>query len=156
MMTAREIVSHYCQGRMSGRPEYFSGRGATLSDLNSDLLEMIYQGILKEIGKGGAQNFIKMVEDIDVLSATLFLNSLYELEARSWVWENSQQTSKASKHLDVGPEGEGRMAVGLASIGAWMGGGSGRDDTRQIRDSFLRAHGRKVKNPFRMYGHPYH
>jgi len=36
---------------MSARPEFYSGRGAILCDLNSDILQKIYLGIEKEFGK---------------------------------------------------------------------------------------------------------
>lgn len=85
-MSAREIISNYCQGRMSGRPEFYSGRGAITSDLNSDLLEMIYKGIRAEIGAPAAMNFVQMVNDQPSLAATHFLHQLYELERNKWVW----------------------------------------------------------------------
>lgn len=39
-ISAREIV--YSVKGMSGRPEYYSGRGATMSDLDGDKLYAIY------------------------------------------------------------------------------------------------------------------
>lgn len=147
-MTAREIVHEYTKNRMSARPEYYSGRGATLSDLDSKLLEMIYQGILKEIGQNAAKELIKMVEDLDVLSATHFLNSLYALEARSWRWERRQRKAGPMDHIDVGSDQdpEARLTIGLCSIGAWGLGGSDRDETDTIRGAFLQKYGsRKTK-----------
>lgn len=47
---------------------------------------MIYQGILKEYGKDAAKQYVTMVAEIDVLSATLFLNSLYALDGMKWKW----------------------------------------------------------------------
>ena len=44
---------------MSTRPEYYSGRGAILCDLNSDILQKIYLGIEKEFGKKAAKNYAK-------------------------------------------------------------------------------------------------
>ena len=37
---------------MSTRPEYYSGRGATTTDLNSDQLKLIYNAIEKNEGRG--------------------------------------------------------------------------------------------------------
>ena len=46
---------------MSTRPEFFSGRGATTSDLNYETLTGIHDGIKKEFGDGAAKNFVLMV-----------------------------------------------------------------------------------------------
>lgn len=140
-MGAKRIVESYTKGRMSGRPEYYSGRGAILSDLNSELLEAIFQGIKKEIGDDAAESFVGMVASIDRLSATFFLNSLYALEANGWKWVLAGD-SKASDHIDVGPDDDGRVAVGFASMASWMGGGSERNETFMISSDFLTAHGR--------------
>lgn len=148
LMTAAKIVTHYTDGRMLNRPEYYSGRGATLSDLNSGLLEKIHQGVLAEHGKDAAEGFVDMVENIDVLSATLFLNSLYELEACRWKW-HQKKGSKASEHIDVGPDDgtDRRNIQGQISILAWTTGGSTRDDTFMIKSEFLAAHGREPQMP---------
>lgn len=69
---------------MSTRPEYYSGRGATRSDLDSSILGRIYDGILKEYGKRPANYYVKMVADIKVLSATTFLQELYMLFNNNW------------------------------------------------------------------------
>ena len=144
-MNAYDIVQTSTKRRMSGRPEYYSGRGATLSDLNSELLQMIWKGVKKEVGKKAAAAFVEMVVDIEVLSATCFLNTLYSLEARGWIWTKPNRCQGNLDHIDVGPDGEGRFAVGMASIAAWMGGGSSRDDTLMIRGEFLAKHGKTDK-----------
>ncbi len=146
-MDAYHIVQASTKNRMSGRPEYYSGRGATLSDLNSELLQMIWKRVKKEVGKKAAAAFLEMVADIEVLSATCFLNTLYSLEARGWVWTKPNRCQGDMDHIDVGPDGEGRLAVGMASIAAWAGRGSSRDDTLMIRAEFLAKHGKKDKQP---------
>lgn len=141
MMSARQIVGTYCEGRMCPRPEFFSGRGAILSDLNSDLLGMIHEGIRREIGAEAAKNFVQMVADIDVLSATFFLNSLYGLEANGWKWKKAKRKAKGIDHVDVGPDDGHRFAIGMATIGSWLGGGSERNETPSISSDFLEKHG---------------
>lgn len=143
MMTAKEIIRAYCQ-RLSPHPDYYSGRGATLSDLNSEMLEQLHGGIVKEIGKKAGEQFIDMVVDIDVLSATLFLNSLFALEANKWKWKKLKKPSKANDHIEItsSPEPDAKYLSGMFSIGSWLGGGSMHDDTPMIRDEFLRKNGR--------------
>lgn len=153
-MKASEIVTRYTEGRMAARPEYYSGRGATISDLNSKLLEGIYQGILKEIGPGAADQFVLMVEDLDRVSATYFLNSLYALEANGWVWVKADAPSKSMDHMDLGRDKEGLEVVGFATFASWAFGGSDRDDTFLIRTDFLVARGRSPKLSERNYFWP--
>lgn len=141
MLSAHAIVGTYTKNRMSSRPEFYSGRGAILSDLNSELLEMIHEGVRREIGEKAAKNFVQMVADIDVLSATFFLNSLYSLEANGWKWKKRSKKAEALDHVDVGPDGPGRFAIGMATIGSWMGGGSERNETPMISSDFLEKHG---------------
>ena len=44
---------------MSNRPGYYSGRGATISDLNSDSLEKIYVGIKDGHGERLHNNILR-------------------------------------------------------------------------------------------------
>lgn len=143
MMTAKEIIRAYCQ-RLSPHPDYYSGRGATAGDLNSEMLEQLHAGILKEIGKKSAEQFVDMVANIDVLSATLFLNSLFALEANKWKWEKLKKASKGNDHIEItsSPEPDAKFVSGMVSLESWLGGGSMRDETPLIRDDFLRNHGR--------------
>jgi len=131
--------------RMSTRPEYYSGRGAILCDLDSKILEGIYQGILKEFGKNAAKNFLKMVADIKVLSATTFLEELYQLYFNEWKY------TKKEKHADGisvpknedGDYDESSMVSGMMGIFSVMG--NNRDETEMIRGNFLYNHGVKPK-----------
>ncbi|HYD03478.1 MAG TPA: hypothetical protein VEC16_04215 [Alphaproteobacteria bacterium] len=134
-LSARDIIGSI--PRMSTRPEYFSGRGATLTDLNDEILETIYQKINKNYGKEVAQNYAQMVADLPVLSATDFLLSLYALESNEWKWDK-RLTHKGGTYLG-GRGGDSEMhASALATIGSTLG--NNRDDTPYIRNNFLMRH----------------
>ena len=140
----RNIIS---SNRMSCRPEYYSGRGATLSDLDGNILEDIYQGILKEFGEDAAKNYVNMVADIKVLSATTFLEELYHLFATNWKYmekETHANGISVPKNED-GEYDEASVMSGMVGIFAAMSN-NGRDDTISIKGGFLRAHGKKGKN----------
>lgn len=128
-ISAREIV--YSVKGMSGRPESYSGRGATMSDLDGEKLYAIYQKIVEELGTRQANAFVTMVEKLKTLSATNFLNALYALERNDW-----NLTEFNESNIDVGPDGAGRGIIALATVAE-----SGRDDTEYIRLSFLRKIG---------------
>lgn len=103
---AKEIVNSV---GMSPRPEFYSGKGATWTDLNGDHLFGIYIKIRNEIGTKEAEAFVTMVEKLECLSAEHFFNALYALEARNWSNEPIEENN-----IDFG-----------------------RDDTLYIRNSFL-------------------
>jgi hypothetical protein len=83
-MSARTIIHEYADGRLSARPEYYSGRGVNRGDLNGQHLLMVHTGVKREIGTEAAAAFVKMIEVIKDMSATGFLTSLYRLERASW------------------------------------------------------------------------
>lgn len=128
-ISASEIV--YSVRGMSGRPEFYSGRGATTSDLDGNRLYAIYQKIEQELGSRQAEAFVSMVKELKVLSATNFLNALYALEENDW---NLTQFNESN--IDVGPEEEGRGLIALATVAESLFY-CGRDDTEYIRSSFL-------------------
>jgi len=130
---------------MSTCPEYFSGRGATLTDLNSEILEKIYQGIEKEFGEKAASNYVKMVDGIKVLSATTFLQELYLLESRGW--EYVPKRDESGIVVPKNEDGEYNTELGMLGMISALSS-SGRDDTQQIKGHFLLTHGIKPKEKF--------
>lgn len=129
-ISARKIVDSV-KG-MCGRPEFYSGRGATKSDLDGDRLYAIYQKIAQELGTRQADAFVTMIEKLKTLSATNFLNALYALESSDW-----NLTEFNESNIDVGPDGAGRDMIALATVAesVFFCGG---DDTEDIRSSFFR------------------
>jgi hypothetical protein len=143
MEKLKEIIQN---NRMSARPEYYSGRGATISDLNDQILEGIYQGIKKEYGDKPAENFVKMVEDITILSATTFLQELYDLFNCNWKYKKKKQHAIGItiQKNENGEYDEGSITQGIVSIFSAILN-SDRDDTNIIKGHFLRIHGIKPK-----------
>lgn len=127
-ISAREIV--YSVG-MSESPEFYSGRRATISDLDGNRLYAIYQRIAQELGTRQAEAFVTMVKKLKMLSATNFLNALYVLECNDW-----NLTEFDESNIDVGPDEAGRDMIAFATVIESLFF-SGRDDTEQIRSSFL-------------------
>lgn len=129
--------------RMSTRPEYYSGRGATISDLDGNILEGIHKGIESEYGKNAAKNFLKMVADIKVLSATTFLEELYQLFYNDWKYKTK---TKHASGITVPKDENGEYDV-MAGMFGMMAAltSNGRDDTQRIKSYFLRSHGIQPK-----------
>ncbi|MGB4056517.1 MAG: hypothetical protein WBK77_00335 [Alphaproteobacteria bacterium] len=99
-MTASEIVYKYGQRKLSARPEYYAGRGNNHGDLNSDLIEMVYDGIQTEVGSDAAKAFVNMVSRMtDDASATTFLVSLYRLERNDWKFKSETVVKNSGESL---------------------------------------------------------
>jgi hypothetical protein len=132
-MDIREIVQN---AGMSDRPAFYSGRGATLSDLNSTILQKIHDGIVKEFGKEAGEGFVQMVDELRVMSATSFLNSVYRLSHNNWVF-SPELVSTSS--VDIDSEGSAWGTL----LGAMSRGD--RDDSLDIKSKFLSNNGVKMK-----------
>jgi len=121
---------------LSTSPSYYSGRGATTSDLNGMHLDRIYESIRFYIGQPAATQFAIMVAETPVLSATDFLLNLFTLARNEWVWD-SRFISKADG-INIDSEG--------SAFGTVMSvfGGPRRDQTDSIRSSFLHQHSKEI------------
>src|SRR6185369_16685901 len=86
-MSVRAIIHKHTDGRLSARPEYYSGRGVNRGDLGPNHIKMVYDGIVAELGNDAAEEFIKMLEELKDMSATGFLNSLYRLETADFKFD---------------------------------------------------------------------
>lgn len=99
-----EIIHGYTKGKMSARPEFYSGRGVNSGDLNHNLLLMIHEGIKKELGEKQAEAFVEMLQVLTDLSATSFLNALFRLESNDWNFKvslfNQKNDGMAFKGVD--------------------------------------------------------
>jgi hypothetical protein len=118
---------------MSERPGYYSGRGATLSDLDSNKLQKIYTGIYENYGQEAAAAYAQAVFEIEVLSATAFLCTLFNLNNNNWVFN-----SRVVVNEDSGFSNEGEALGHMLSV---FGGSRNNDQTREIGWEFLRNMG---------------
>lgn len=119
---------------MSSRPEYYSGRGATTSDLNSDILEKIYTLVKRHHGDDAARNFVQMVHDLPSLPATTFILAFEGLAYNGWKWVKPAEGEEPS---NIHPTD---LATGFATIAEVMFKGNRPDMTHAIRSGFLWSH----------------
>ncbi|MGE5328513.1 MAG: hypothetical protein ACM3KR_03270 [Deltaproteobacteria bacterium] len=119
---------------MSSSAEYYSGRGATLSDLNGNTLIKIYSQIKEAFGSTAGNHFLELIRDINVLSATDFIVALKKLERNDWVW---------AEHMSENEQGRGIAFNNEASAFATVIEVLSRcsyqvDDTDIIKSDFVR------------------
>lgn len=153
--------------KMSDRPSYYSGRGATTTDLGGAQLEMIYKEIKRQaeeppcfgqkpVPAGAHEQFVAMVKSLPSLGATDFLVALSDLEAANWVWNEPRREGIPGVDLNEDDE-DRRNLVAAATVFGMLS----RDDkadarnTRSIRCDFLRRIGGDDDSPFaaRAYGY---
>ena len=94
----------------------------------------------KQYGKNAAGEFVKMVADIKVLSATDFLLSFYELEERGWKYNDKESTKKNGLYFD-GKDDEKVRESALSTVMQVVGQENSKDETNIIRNWFLTRHG---------------
>ena len=116
---------------LSVRPSFYSGRGATTTDLRDEHLEALFQVITKEKGEPAGKDFAQMVADIRILSATDFLLSLAAFQNNGFRWNKSLLGEQNGRYAED-------FATGLGTLMASMGRQG--DDTVSIRSMFLRRH----------------
>lgn len=114
------------------RPSYYSGRGATTSDLTAQKLITIQEKIKNAYGDEAERNFVEMVKEIPVMSATSFLITLFRLVRGKWVF-NERMVDEEGISMD----GMGSAFGTFASVL----GGRERDETHQIKFPFLLHNG---------------
>jgi hypothetical protein len=141
-LTAIDIVN---EAGMDERPEYYSGRGATLTDLTPKHLQKIHGLINKEHGEEAAQNFVEMIANMKDLAASNFLTCLYHLEAMGWRYGGFQSDLAGGVAIAKNRDGRYNTDSGIQGILAAIHS-RGRDETEEIRQPFLEDMGYK-RNP---------
>lgn len=112
-------------------PSYYSGRGATTSDLNDTILTRIHEAVVRGKGVEAGKAFIAMVAALPEASATAFLNGLFALEARGWVWDTA-----APKPSSIAPD---NMGSAFATVVEVLGRSRQTSEERLMRDAMVRA-----------------
>ncbi len=141
-LSAQEITREV---GMSNRPEYYSGRGATVSDLNSKMLDEICGLVQKNHGRKASRNFVKMIEKMPVLSATDFLLSFYALEENGWEYEENRVRSDAPSGIIVRKDSDGNYDPKHGMVSIMSALSRGQDQTNSIKMPFLNKHGSRGK-----------
>ncbi len=139
------------QAGMSSSPEFYSGRGATRSDLSVPELMSIYKGIKSgqrsgafPESAGGA--FLQMVADIKLLAATPFIRNLKALEYRGW--EPLEKTN--DDEMFIGKDADGNHDVFGGMGGLFAALGRSEDDRKRelaLSESWKHQFLAQLQNP---------
>lgn len=129
---------------MSARPEYYSGRGPSTSDLGHRHLVKIHELITKHGGEKAAEAFVAMVASLKSGAATTFLNGLFALERMGWTWKNVDPSAAGTdREWDLGNgHGEERDGVAFMTVVSTFARAERNEsaDDYAVRGAFLEEH----------------
>lgn len=138
-----EAAHPWLDGRFVMRSGFYAGRGPMRGDLNEVILEMFYAGILRDVGKKEAKNFVRFVNNLDDLSASAFIVAFERF------WSTGCQEVKVEQDPEDGNalsgHGVGLQAEALGLIGATMFGrrrspGQELAESNSIKAQFIAKH----------------
>lgn len=128
-------------------PEYYSGRGAKLCDLNGKNLIEMYKKLAKlDVEKATAM--AKMTMNMQTLGATEFLRSLYNLASNDYKLDDMEMIEN-NIYLGNGTH-EQVWIVGVASIASSI---NKYDETPSIKSHFFHMLPNEVRNELRKSTH---
>jgi hypothetical protein len=153
--SASEIIINYTN--MSTEPSYYSGRGNTTTDLNSELLEKIYTGVKTENGDAAAKAFVNLVGQMQTdASATTFLTAFQRLDNAGWIFNknlvpNNNQEADADAIAEQAQSGDVDNALfGMANM---VFGGVVKEVSAgqgfEIIGGFVRKHSDELAEPIK-------
>ncbi|MDP3954502.1 MAG: hypothetical protein Q8Q06_03755 [bacterium] len=114
-------IRGWTKGKLNPRSSFYTGRGPNIGDLNSWMLEAIYQGIKTEVGEGPARNFVQFVYDLKDLSASAFLQAFEQFWYGGCEVTTEPQREGTGNQL-TGHDEDELFAEGWGLIGHALGG----------------------------------
>ncbi|HYE67596.1 MAG TPA: hypothetical protein VEA58_03235 [Anaerovoracaceae bacterium] len=130
IMDLKTIVTN---AGMSDRPGFYSGRGATTTDLNSVILNKIADQIQEHFGQSAHDSYVEMVWSMPSMSATAFLNNLYSLGRADWDLAKAEISNNGATF-----ESEGEAFGLIMETMSQLKGNQKIDESEQIKSGFRR------------------
>jgi hypothetical protein len=141
-------VGRWCKRQFVLRSSYYTGRGVNQGDLNSEFLEMIYQGLKAEVGQEAATNFAKFVHNLKDLTASGFIIAFEQFWYSGCRDTNVSLSSGVSNQLSG--RGDQLLGEGFALIGSVLGGGLSSPkeierESQSVKRWFIFYHGKEIE-----------
>jgi hypothetical protein len=147
MLDLQRLVHDWTKGRFVMDSGHYAGRLPTKSDLNSPILQSLYDGIKKELGVDAAKNFVRFVNKLDDLSASSFIVAFERFCAEGCKVVDIKQYG-VDRNRVTGYGAAGEMQA-FAVIAEALGGRKrSEDEIRQISDDikyqFILSHQKEI------------
>lgn len=137
-----DLVRTWTDGTFCMRSGYYAGRRPSEGDLGSRHLEMLYQGIRKDVGVEGAANFVRFVNKLDDLAASSFIVAFEQFWAEECKVIDISQKPGDRMRLDA--RGDALLSQGFGAIMSAMADrGSGMDHRHlslEVKARFIKDH----------------
>ncbi len=138
----RKLVPEWTHGRFTLDSAEYAGRLPQLGDLNSEILEQIYQGLRSEGGPEAARNYVRFVAKLEDLSASSFVVALERFAYSDFTEVNISQHASDRSELSSGDE---MFTQGLISLNQFQNSGMpNQEDIKRasfsLKFMFVRSH----------------
>ena len=151
MKTKLDIASaigRWTKNQFNFRASFYTGRGVNNGDLNSMMLEKIYQGLRVEVSQEVATNFAKFVDKLKDLSASAFIQAFEQFWEGGCQDTNFQQRTGTSN--EITGHGHVRDFEAIALLGAALGGQrmnveETERQSRFLKSTFIEIHRDEIK-----------
>ena len=143
----QNLVNNWTQRRFLLDSGYYAGRAPTTSDLNSQILESIYDGLKSEAGGKDATNFVRFVNNLDDLSASSFIVAFEQFCANDCkIVAIKQRKEDRTRITGYGDEAEMQAFAVIAE--ALSGRRRSDDEIKRLSDGikyeFIRKHHKEI------------
>lgn len=139
-MSIRLFVHHWTNKCFVLDAGHYAGRLPSTSDLDTTILEQIYGGIKNEYGPEPATNFVRMVAQLESMSASAFIRALYRLESDDW--EMSDIPQQSDERNIISARGDAAFGQAMGLLGNLIG-----DETS---NDMIKRRSLEIKLPFIM------
>jgi hypothetical protein len=144
---ASEAAHSWVNGRFIMRSGYYAGRAPSTGDLNSDILEMFYQGIKRDVDKEEAAWFVRFVNKLQDLSASAFIVAFEHFWASGCTMSSISQCPEDRRRLSA--HGAGLQAEAFGLIGEMMFGRPMSEEdiivaSLPVKSTFISRHAKEI------------
>ena len=151
MVNLVERVRDWAGSKISGgfhmRSGYYAGRPPSRGDINTAVLEGIYDGIKSEVGKSQARNFVIFVSSLEDMSGSSFVVALQKFLQSGC--KSTTITQKASDRVAIDARGDAAQAQAFGAIASVMSSGAQSEGevcaaSWDVKFEFLQNHWNEV------------
>lgn len=133
LLDLKTAVERWTNKRFTFDSNYYAGRGVSLSDLNSAILEKIYDGLKADVGEKAAKNFVRFINNLKDLRAAAFIEAFEQFSRSGCEQVGISKAAQTDKRDAV--YGDSRDALAVALVGsAFM---YGKNSLEQIEEASL-------------------
>ncbi len=146
----RSTVERWTKDKMYFSSSFYTGRGVTSSDLNSEILEDMYCGIKADIGPKEARNFAKFVANLKDLSASAFIQAFEvfwkEGCSQPMIAQAPRSGYKSTGVIENEILGEVFVLTGHAFSGRVQTQAQVEADSRSLKAEFVAKHAAEIRS----------